>query len=442
MEYIVDINEKKASITSFVDNSEIIEIPSILDGAEVTEIDAFSLDCPNAKKIILPETLENILYNNFYECTNLEVVDMSKTKITHLNENIFDTCTLKEVILPPNLEVINDSFKNCTIEKLVIPDSVKHIENGFANCKIKEIYLGEGLEEDANFGSNFSFGKINVNAKSKNYTSDNGFLYFKDTLISAPKEYIKEYKIPDNIHKIKTGSFNKTKIGKLDLNNVEFVGKFAFQKAEIDTILANNLTKISSYGFYELHTKNIEVKSLTFIDTSVFSCSSIENIVLNEKLTTICENAFYEANITKFKCPKELLTIESGAFAESKLETIEFNDKLTTINDGAFSNCLKTAQIIIPKTVKYIGPEAFTYSENAFYLFSKDVNYCNSIAFYTKQNVCKNIVVPIKDGNFKAFFYDTNLADKEITTDISIDSLLKEGVNFKDVNKIMKYEER
>ncbi len=442
MDYMIDFEDKKGIISSFSSDEEVVEIPSVLDGISVNVIDAFSIDCDNATKIIFPETVEEISYNNFYDKENLEVVDLSKTKITHLDENVFDSCkNLKTVLLPETLISINNSFKNCkNLEEIVLPDSLQMLTNAFENCKIKSLKVGASLK-DMDLGASFDCDKITFSKDNPYYKEDKGFIYYSDTLIMANRK-IEEYKIPDDIHKIKTSAFYGANIKTLDLNNVEVVGSFAFKDANIDNLYGNNLSKISSYAFSNLHTKNIELKNLTFIEINAFNGATIGNITLGDKLTTICENAFYEAKIHFFKCPNELLTIEASAFAESTLEKIEFNNKLKSIYERAFANCLKNAMIVLPLTVEYVGPEAFTYSKNATYIFSKNMQYNNSIAFYDKDAVCKNIVVPIKFGNSKDFFADTNLADKEIVTDVSIDMLLKEGLSFKKANEITKYIER
>lgn len=442
MDYMIDFEDKKGIVSSFSSDEEIVEIPSVLDGISVNVIDAFSIDCDNATKIIFPETVEEISYNNFYDKENLEVVDLSKTKITHLDENVFDSCkNLKTVLLPETLISINNSFKNCkNLEEIVLPDSLQTLTSAFENCKIKSLKVG-ALLKDMDLGASFDCDKITFSKDNPYFKEDKGFIYYSDTLIIANRK-IEKYKIPDDIHKIKVNAFYGANIKTLDLNNVEVVGSFAFKDANIDNLYGNNLSKISSYAFSNLHTKNIELKNLTFIEERAFNGATIENIVLGDKLTTICEGAFYEAKLSIFKCPKELLTIEASAFAESTLEKIEFNNKLKTIYERAFASCLKNAEIILPSTVEYIGPEAFTYSKNTTYVFSKNTQYNDSIAFYTDDKVCKNIIVPIKFGSSEDFFANTNLSNKEIITDVSIDMLLHEGLSFKKANEIAKYSER
>ena len=443
MDYIIDdYGDGKCIINNFSSDETIVEIPEVLDGNKVVNIDAFALDCPNATKIILPKTLESISYNNFYNSKELECIDMSKTKITHLEENVFDSCEkLKTVYFPACLKSMYESFKNCkNLECINLPDSVKDVSCEFADCTIKTLSLGKNIKR-LDFAANFFCEKISLDKDSTTFKEDNGFIYFEDTLIIANKN-IKEYKLPDFVHKIKINAFNNANIENLNLNNVERVESFAFVNANIKNLYGNNLTKISNYAFNRLHTENIELKNLTFIESGAFSGAEIENIKLNDKLTTICSEAFLEAKIAKFKCPENLQTIDCRAFAGSSLEVIEFNKKLKNISEGAFDSCLTSSKIIVPKSVEYIGPGAFIYSANALYVFSKNTQYNNSIAFFSSEKECYNIIVPIKGCTASDFFSGTNLENKEITTNTSIDALLKEGLTFKEANEAFKYTER
>jgi hypothetical protein len=66
--------------------------------------------------------------------------------------------------------------------------------------------------------------------------------------------------------------------------------------------------------------------------------------------------------ITSFTINKNLLTIGKWALADNnylKSFLAPKDCKLQTFEEGAFQNCIKLRTVYIPKSVLYIGPEAF-----------------------------------------------------------------------------------
>jgi len=71
-------------------------------------------------------------------CYSLETIKLSNN-ITHLSNNLFNTCTaLKNIVLPINLKIIGDQvFDDCiSLESITIPENVKFIgERAFNYCE-------------------------------------------------------------------------------------------------------------------------------------------------------------------------------------------------------------------------------------------------------------------------------------------------------------------
>ncbi|MDO5154554.1 MAG: leucine-rich repeat domain-containing protein [Eubacteriales bacterium] len=109
----------------------------------------------------------------------------------------------------------------------------------------------------------------------------------------------------------------------------------------------------------------------------------IEEIIVEEGVTSIGSHAFTECNVKKATLPKTVKKIESSAFSScgyltsvniptsvtvlksstfsgcGSLKTIKLPSKLTTIEDGVFDGCKKLSSISIPSTVTKIGEMAF-----------------------------------------------------------------------------------
>ena len=127
------------------------------------------------QKIILPSTLIKINDLAFAKCEYLKEVDLSKcTKLNYVGYMAFGSCEnllsidlsnctelkilgnnagsigpfneckrLKQMILPPNLEIIDsDTFRSCDLEEIEMPSSVKQIKSGaFDIYNLREIKM-------------------------------------------------------------------------------------------------------------------------------------------------------------------------------------------------------------------------------------------------------------------------------------------------------------
>lgn len=115
--------------------------------------------CPKIKEISLPRSLKTIGYMAFYECTELERVEMPSVET--IRASAFESCTaLEGVTFPKNLTTIGArAFSYTAIKEIVIPDSVKNIVKGentipaigyaaFHSCtKLESAVVGSGVTE-------------------------------------------------------------------------------------------------------------------------------------------------------------------------------------------------------------------------------------------------------------------------------------------------------
>ena len=117
------------------------------------------------------------------------------------------------------------------------------------------------------------------------------------------------------------------------------------------TVIADEAFK-NSYGFNWLH-------ALAFPST----------------LKTIGKKAFVcKSSLTEVVFPENLDKIDDGAFATSPLRNLKFNSKLRFIGNAAFSysGAITEETLIIPASVKYIGPSAFNFRQYQDVYFQGD----------------------------------------------------------------------
>ncbi len=109
------------------------------------------------------------------------------------------------------------------------------------------------------------------------------------------------------------------------------------------TTIADEAFPPTSWGFHWLHT-------LTFPST----------------LKTIGKKAFVNmSSLTEVTFPENLDKIDDAAFSTSPLRNLKFNSKLRFIGNSAFAypSAITEQTLIIPASVKYIGPAAFHFRQ-------------------------------------------------------------------------------
>ena len=182
------------NIKKYIGTETKVVIPSYIDQFPVTHISKYPSEdyhsdpslAPSAfggtpiEEVIIPDTVLEIYHSAFYncarlvsvtfgknlewiyssafrECSSLERVDLSDTKVLGISFSCFQDCTsLKEVILKEEtIQIQWKAFYNCTsLEKIKLPrDLVDIFDEAFYNCKsIRELNIPKNLK-----GGNFMY---------------------------------------------------------------------------------------------------------------------------------------------------------------------------------------------------------------------------------------------------------------------------------------------
>ena len=420
-ENIFYFDETTGTITKYIGSATNVEIPSTINGINVTTIgdNAFN-SCTSLTSIEISEGVTSIGEYAFVDCTSLASVKIPSS-VTSINEGAFCRCSaLKSVEILNGLKTIGDSaFSDCTaLTDITIPDSVTTIcETAFSDCTaLTSIELPDNIKT-------IQF-KTFMNCKSlasvklpKNLTSieegafanckllkdieiPNGVTQILDGAFKAC-ESLEEITIPNSVTSIGRGVFiDCTSLKSITIPSSITVSNFNdivfLECTNLDTIYVCNSSfdksnsskfKISNDGtlpeniFYFDETTgtitgyagsatNVEIPStinsinVTTIGKDAFrDCTFIESIQFPEGLTSFSESSFYGCtSLTEIHLPDSLIYTGNNSFGGcTNLKTVTFgeNSKLKNIDYGTFISCTSLESINIPNTVELISGYAF-----------------------------------------------------------------------------------
>ena len=149
---------KRICWNAFSDNTVLEEV-ELQEGSALVELnndtgynsnDGCFTGCMSLKRIgigstdALPESLEEIDPETFYNCKSLKSIDLSQCKVTSLSAWAFEGCSsLEKITFPKNLYSIEGGcFKNCeNLTEVSLPATLQEL-NGFYGCtSLKSVHF-------------------------------------------------------------------------------------------------------------------------------------------------------------------------------------------------------------------------------------------------------------------------------------------------------------
>lgn len=336
---------------------------------------AFS-HCTKIKKIRIPDsvqTLERHLYGDsstFYGCSSLEEITLPKN-IDTIGGNMFTGCTsLKTISIPSNVGVIcNSAFSDCTsLTEIIIPDSVKEIEaQAFRGCiNLKNITIPDNIVDI----SNDAF----ENTYWYNNQSD-GVIYLGNVLYSYKGEMSQNtsIKVLEGTRVISQGCFkNYENLENIDIpdtviniGNKAFYNTTWFKKQSEGIVYAGKI----AYSYKGKFTDNI---TLEFKDGTK---GIADNFIPDSQ-----DNAFIWYKTVNVTFPESLVCIGKRAFEfdydkTSSLDCLLLPSNLQYICSEAFSYLQIKKDIKLPDDIRYVGEKAFFDHWNVSAVYFPNSNF-------------------------------------------------------------------
>ena len=396
------------------------------------------------QSIDIPNSVTHIGYDALQGCSSLQSINVSYNNLFYKSvDGILYDKKLETIIrFPPKhkntvftipnsvIRIDYKAFSECTnLLSLTIPKNVTSINyEAFRGCSaLIDVYASAFFKYDysyvddrqVNFGYEYDIkkGKTIKAIESKyirNIDIPNDVIYIGDEVFKDCTT-LQNINIPDSVILIGNEAFSGcSSLQNINIpNSVTHIGEEAFKGcSSLQSIdIPDTVTRIGLYAFYECSSlQTIDIpNSVTHIASDAFyGCTSLQSINIPMGVNDIYEGldidfwgschilqsinvsnensvyksidgVLYDKDLKKiirfppnhkniaFIIPKSVTYIGNNAFSYcSSLQSIDIPNSVTHIGYQAFYNCSSLLNINIPKSVTYIGSLAFDGLKNIF----------------------------------------------------------------------------
>lgn len=320
-------------------NEKSITIPRYYNGKLVTEIAANAFKDKDLEYVSIPNTVEKIGNNAFYNCDNLKNINLNISESKE-NSNLNDGVVIKFRYPLDNYTIIKDYHETEMQRNEILNQWEIHRGIDFAssnNYLVKAVYDGVVTSIYNNVTDGYVVEITHNNNLKTRYMS----------LAKTPESYVYE-----GATVLQGATIGRTSNTKKDSYNS--TGYIHFE-VELDGkkvnphdyfVSDNNVQQNSSTNS---QTVTYENKLATIGEYAFYNCSSLEEFKTCDTITTIGPFAFANCSrLESFELPSELKRIESGTFQGAfgyKDTTISLHDNIEFIGSNAFNNCSKLVKI-------------------------------------------------------------------------------------------------
>lgn len=256
---------------------------------------------------------------------------------------LFHNTTAKHVIVPEGVESCMGASSSTDMVKLTIPSTLKEIGSGFRACPSSHNYYDSGFL-DTRDNATFQGYEMSNPEKAKYLTVKDGIVYNKEEtemLTKVPCALEKDTLVlPDTIKEIPKGAFmsNKTVKKVVFGKNITSIGNGAFAYSNIENVQMNdNVTSLDEYAFYY--------------------CTKLANVDLSKSLTKIDGYETFKYTDALKHIDLKNVTELTGwyTFQQSGLEDVDLSNVSNMSGIQVFGSCHNLKTVYIGKNTDFSG---------------------------------------------------------------------------------------
>ncbi|MEG1560303.1 MAG: leucine-rich repeat domain-containing protein [Clostridia bacterium] len=405
-EYVV--YNDHVGIENYKGTEKEVSVPSEIEGLPVTEIlsEAFAKN-QDILKVSLPSCLTKIGNAAFYDCIELEMIDIPKS-VYSIGFSAFKNTDFLTANNDEEFFSVGDGILisyNGESTDIKLPSGIKWLTDVFSASNCKSIELNDGLLGISAYAFYECKYLTSINIpNSVGYIGEYAFYNCAE---------LNNIAISKNIYEIDRDAFMNTKWLKSKLKDFIVVGDGVLIYAPDDTaelIIPEGVKVIAEYAFankYSLEKLTIP-EGVEFIDEYAFSgCTKLKEINIPNSVTRFGSGLFESCvALTDINLPESMKFIPRNMFdACTSLIAIELPKDLERIDTEAFLDCSALTNAVIPENTTFLGERAFLGcgSLKSITIY-KDVVFIGKSALYTKSELTVNCI----QGSYADGFCITN----------------------------------
>ncbi|MCQ2435030.1 MAG: leucine-rich repeat protein [Oscillospiraceae bacterium] len=355
----------------------------IPDTVETIGDDAF-YDCPALTSVDIPDSVTKIESGAFADCTGIAAFDLPDS-ILEIGNSVFESTAITEIELPKNLEILGSNvFKNCqSLTALTVPKTLQKADYALENSAVTDLNFESGMEIIPDY--------IGANAPVlKNVTIPDTVTELGDRMCEGCLN-LKTITIPASVQVSPGAPFRNSALSAIHFDDgmtripdgicddainltaidypaaVTEIGEKAFRNCiSMKAIsIPDTVTKIGYAAFSQcIGAKSVTIPvSVTEMGSNVFEkTTALESVFLPASLDVTAnkaENWFRGSGIRSITFADEMEQIPSGVCYDcANLTEIHFPTAPTKILSNAFRNCTSLTALQLPDSITSIGSDA------------------------------------------------------------------------------------
>lgn len=348
-------------------------ITSVVIEEGVTTIgDLAFYNCKNIVTVSIPETVSSIGKCAFAECSRLTEVILPNS-VKELSYAVFGNCTCMTNIQCDGVTSIADyAFQGVPLDKFTVPAGLTSLAStAFFKAPIKEFAVAAGneiyTEEDGILYTDekktlcvYPAGKTDTFFQVPSHVTKIG------SLAMAYTSNLTSISFGNSVQTLEDSAFQNAGLVSLSIpDSVTTVGYFTFYGCpNLTSVTFGAGLKETSYQMFEGCAKLKEIDFGTVLNTiysQTFSyCTALTNVALPETIQSLGTGCFAECwQLTDFSSTAISQVPYSTFWNCYQLQNVTLNEGVTTVYRCAFFNCNKLSAITLPESVTYVHSIAF-----------------------------------------------------------------------------------
>lgn len=241
------------------------------------------------KSVTFPDTYVDMYIDTFFNCKDLEYVNLGHS-ITYISGSCFErTPSLKKVICPAVTRIDQHALRetpkleNMDLSNVTSIGYMSFYKSNIQNVTLKDVYLETDCFRESNL--------ISISIENCDEIPYKAFGDCKN---------LENVTLKGDIYKIGSNAFRNTKISKIELPyTVKFIGSEAF-----------------------------------------YNCKNLNEIKFSSHLEAISTNAFKKcSSLTNIELPSSLLRLYDGAFIDTKIKEVNLSKSVSMLGECFPKKC-------------------------------------------------------------------------------------------------------